>query len=156
MSARGVNSRVRGRETPRTKATRPGRGAFSLIELLVVVSVITLLAAIMLPGLARAREYAYFTRCKNNLRQIAIGFLVAAAEGKGRMPEAGPWPCDGQSSSPEEGRRMGSKGAKWVVQDCGGGRPPRKDIHGVGRLRRRQDLVRRRQPRLPGGGEEPG
>jgi prepilin-type N-terminal cleavage/methylation domain-containing protein len=57
---------------------------FSLIELLVVVAVVTLLAAIIMPGLARAREYAYFTSCKSNLRQIGIGFLVRAADNRGQ------------------------------------------------------------------------
>ncbi len=61
---------------------------FTLVELLVVISIIALLAAFILPGLSRAREYAYFTRCKSNLRQIGIGFLLFASDNKGRLPEA--------------------------------------------------------------------
>jgi prepilin-type N-terminal cleavage/methylation domain-containing protein len=63
------------------------RQAFSLIELLVVIAVISILASILLPGLSRAREYAYFTACKSNLRQIGIGVLLYAADNQGRMPE---------------------------------------------------------------------
>jgi prepilin-type N-terminal cleavage/methylation domain-containing protein len=64
------------------------RKAFSLIELLVVVAIIALLSAIILPGLSRAREYAYFTSCKSSLRQIGIGLLIYASDNSGRTPEA--------------------------------------------------------------------
>jgi len=60
---------------------------FSLIELLVVVAIVALLAALVLPGLARAREYAYFTSCKSSLRQMGIGLLVYAADSRGKLPE---------------------------------------------------------------------
>jgi prepilin-type N-terminal cleavage/methylation domain-containing protein len=56
---------------------------FTLIELLVVISIIALLSAFLLPGLTRAREYAYFTSCKSSLRQIAVGFTLYAANNKG-------------------------------------------------------------------------
>jgi prepilin-type N-terminal cleavage/methylation domain-containing protein len=65
---------------------------FSLVELLVVISIIALLSAFLLPGLSRAREYAYFTSCKNNLRQIGIGFIVYSADNRSRLPEASE-PC---------------------------------------------------------------
>jgi prepilin-type N-terminal cleavage/methylation domain-containing protein len=64
-----------------------GRTAFSLIELLVVVSIVTLLAALLLPGLARAKEYAYFTVCKSNLRQMGVGLVVYASDNHGRLAE---------------------------------------------------------------------
>jgi prepilin-type N-terminal cleavage/methylation domain-containing protein len=61
------------------------RTGFTLIELLVVVAIIALLAALILPGLSRAREYAYFTTCKNNLRQIGIGLLIFGNDNKGSL-----------------------------------------------------------------------
>ncbi|MFC1672501.1 prepilin-type N-terminal cleavage/methylation domain-containing protein, partial [Planctomycetota bacterium] len=80
--------------------------AFSLVELLVVIAIVALLAALILPGLSRAREYAYFTSCKNNLRQIGIGLLVHAGDSKGRLVEVG-IPCvNGDSSG--GWRRIGS------------------------------------------------
>jgi len=78
------------------------RSGFSLVELLVVVAIVTLLAALILPGMARAREYAYFTKCKSSLRQVGLGLLVFAADHKGRLPDIGK-PC-----SPGQG--LGAKG----------------------------------------------
>ncbi len=47
---------------------------FTLIELLVVIAIIAILAAILFPVFARARENARKSSCQNNLKQIAIGF----------------------------------------------------------------------------------
>ncbi|MFC1671931.1 prepilin-type N-terminal cleavage/methylation domain-containing protein [Planctomycetota bacterium] len=88
--------------------------AFTLVELLVVVAIIALLAALILPGLSRAREYAYFTRCKNNLRQTAIGCMVFATDNRGVFPE-GENRCAG--AHPNSRRRIGLQergGGNWI------------------------------------------
>jgi prepilin-type N-terminal cleavage/methylation domain-containing protein len=72
-----------------------GRRAFTLIELLIVIAIIALLAAITLPGLTRAREYAYFSVCKSNLKQIGVGFLLYAADNRGSLSLGQNPECEG-------------------------------------------------------------
>ncbi|HSV72286.1 MAG TPA: DUF1559 domain-containing protein [Chthonomonadales bacterium] len=62
------------------------RSAFTLIELLVVIAIIAILAAILFPVFARAREQARRTSCLSNLKQISLGFLMYAQDYDERLP----------------------------------------------------------------------
>lgn len=64
----------------------PRRAAFTLTELLVVVSIIGLLVGLTLPAIQGARESARKAQCGNNLRQIAMGVLRFQSQKGGKLP----------------------------------------------------------------------
>ena len=68
------------------------RRGFTLIELLVVIAIIAILAAILFPVFARAREKARQASCQSNLKQIALGIIMYAQDYDEKYPLYAPWP----------------------------------------------------------------
>lgn len=65
------------------------RNAFTLIELLVVIAIIAILAAILIPVFAQAREKARQTVCASNMKQMGTAFLMYATDYDGMFPSPG-------------------------------------------------------------------
>ena len=62
------------------------RKGFTLIELLVVIAIIAILAAILFPVFAKAREKARQASCESNLKQLALGMLMYAQDYDEKLP----------------------------------------------------------------------
>ena len=70
----------------RVSASIPRGRAFTLIELLVVIAILAILAALLLPALATAREKGRKAVCVSNLRQVGLAIRSYADDNEGRIP----------------------------------------------------------------------
>ncbi len=84
----------------------PRRNAFTLIELLVVIAIIAILAAILFPVFARAKEAAKSTSCLSNVKQLALALTMYANDDEDHLPAA---------TEHEEGGGTGEEGGQtWL------------------------------------------
>jgi len=76
------------------KTSRAQKRAFTLIELLVVIAIIGILAAMLLPSLAKAKERAITIQCLSNLKQLGNAMVMYGDDNDSQLPEANgdvPW-----------------------------------------------------------------
>ncbi len=85
--------------------------SFTLIELLVVIAIIAILAAILFPVFAKAREKARQTSCLSNMRQLGTGLLSHVQDYDGRYPDSRVMPT-------YAGQPAGYLGG-WHITDAG-------------------------------------
>ena len=104
---------------PTSAATRRRNSGFSLPEILIVLVVISLLAALLLPAFSRARQRAHQTTCASTLKQFGLAFTMYAQDFDGRLPNPG-----GRGMQAGGGRTAvtaGENGAVWCAYGAGKG-----------------------------------
>jgi len=87
-----------------------GRLGFTLVELLVVIVVVAVLAGLLLPALARAKDKGKSVACLSNLRQVTLGYRTRIDDDLGRLggPASGEWYAE----------QFGQPNAGWICPNA--------------------------------------
>jgi prepilin-type N-terminal cleavage/methylation domain-containing protein len=103
----------------------PFRKGFTLVELLVVLGIITVLIALLLPGLSRARMQANAVQCASNMRQVGMAMLIYADEQNGYLfPDHMGWDANSVQPWPYNNDPNTTTFKTWPVVVFGVWNPP--------------------------------
>ncbi len=80
------------------KRSRPT--AFTLVEVLITITIILVLVALLLPAMHRAMYWVHVVRCQNNMRQLGLATVMYANDSQGRLPRPNSNSSDDKTTSP--------------------------------------------------------